>query len=91
MTKIFLAIALTFIAQTSFGAECKQGKSVRKVDIVYEAEGKKAPCSVKYTKEDGTEKTLFTAKAEEGYCEKKSAEFMEKMKTNGWVCESDAR
>ncbi|MBC7467221.1 MAG: hypothetical protein H7256_14620 [Bdellovibrio sp.] len=91
MNKLVLMTALTMISQVSFAAECKNGKSVRKVDIVYEAEGKKAPCSVKYTKEDGTEKTLFTAKAEEGYCEKKSTEFMDKMKTNGWVCESDAK
>jgi len=91
MKKIILAATLMTVAQVSFASECKQGKSVRKVDIVYEAEGKKAPCSVKYTKEDGSEKTLYTAKAEEGYCEKKSAEFMDKMKASGWVCESDAR
>ena len=91
MLKLTVIAALTLLSQISFADECKQGKSVRKVDIVYEAEGKKAPCSVKYTKEDASEKTLFTAKAEEGYCEKKASEFMAKLKTNGWECTSDAK
>lgn len=86
MKKLVLAAALTFVSQISFASVCKHGNAVRKVEVVYEVADKKTPCSVKYTKEDGTDKTLFSAKAEEGYCEKKSTEFMDKMKTMGWEC-----
>ncbi|MFZ3229507.1 MAG: hypothetical protein WA160_04830 [Pseudobdellovibrio sp.] len=86
MKKIILISTLTLLSQITFAVDCKKGQIVRKVEVNYEVEGKKAPCSVKYTKEDGTEKILFTAKAEEGYCEKKSANFIEKMKVLGFDC-----
>lgn len=86
MKNLLLSLVLFVISQVSSAVECKSGTTVRKVDIVYETEGKKVPCSVKYTKEDGIDKILFSAKAEEGYCEKKSEAFQQKLKTMGWDC-----
>lgn len=86
MKHLMLVVSLSLLSQASFAVDCKNGNTVRKVEVVYETEGKKVPCSVKYTKEDGSEKTLFTAKGEEGFCEKKSTEFMEKIKSMGWEC-----
>lgn len=67
---------------------CSMGDAKRTVRVAYEKEGVKVPCKVSYVRDvtSGEEKVLYSASAEEGYCEKKASEFAEKLKTTGWSC-----
>ena len=71
------------------GYSCSMNNLTRTVSVAYENAGAKVPCKVNYNKESeapGATQVLFSASAEEGYCEKKMEEFIEKLKTNGWSC-----
>jgi hypothetical protein len=66
---------------------CKQGKSERKVSLVYPEAGKKSPCEVHYLK--GTDdKIIFSAKNEAGFCEKHDDDFVAKLKGMAYSCEA---
>jgi hypothetical protein len=67
---------------------CAMDKAKRTVKVAYEKEGAKVPCKVNYVRDASAaeEKTIYSAAAEEGYCEKKASEFVEKLKSNGWTC-----
>lgn len=65
---------------------CQRGTLVRHISIDYAEEGMAVPCQVKYTREDGTEQSLWSAQNKEGYCEQKAAEFAEKQRDWGWDC-----
>ncbi|MBX3018082.1 MAG: hypothetical protein KF767_09345 [Bdellovibrionaceae bacterium] len=90
MLRLTLATILFLTANLAMAADgehlCKSGKLERKVNIVELEAGKKAPCEVKYTKENGEEKVLYSAKADESYCSTKAHEFMGKLKELGWEC-----
>lgn len=80
-----LASAMVFAAEGEH--KCTSGNAERKITIVYPEAGKKTPCEVKYLREGASEeKILFSAKNEEGYCDTKAHEFIEKLKGLGWQC-----
>jgi len=87
--KIFFSILITIgfcqvaLADTSY--VCTNGGMERKIEVVYLGT-EKVPCEVRYTK-DGNTEVLWTAQAEEGYCEAKAADFVGKQRGWGWVCE----
>lgn len=68
--------------------ECSMQKAKRKVLVAYEKEGSKVPCKVNYLRDASSTdaKVIFNATLEEGYCEKKASEFVEKLKSSGWTC-----
>ena len=66
--------------------ECSQHTSVRKIEIVYADKDKKVPCTVKYTKEDQSEKEVAAAKAQTGVCEDKAKALADKLTGMGWTC-----
>lgn len=68
------------------GIQCKNGKEVREILVKSLAPGKKVPCEVIYKKADG-EKVIYSAQAQEGYCEMKATEFSEKLAGLGFNCE----
>lgn len=84
-------LAVAFIA-TSFPVMalgptvCKMGKVERTIEIVYKTPGATVPCDVKYTKEGGEEKVIYSAQAKEGYCEEKATEFAGKLSERGFAC-----
>lgn len=90
MSRIIVSSILLLTANAGFAADgehvCKSGNLERKVTIVELEAGKKAPCEVKYVKENGEEKVLYSAKADESYCGTKAHEFMGKLKELGWEC-----
>jgi hypothetical protein len=89
MTCILLAAAfLSLPARAADGkTTCKKGGVERLVTIAYAEAGKKAPCEVKYKRDaEAEEKTIYQARAEEGFCEKKAQEFIEKLKGLGFEC-----
>ncbi|HRK07265.1 MAG TPA: hypothetical protein PLZ57_05810 [Pseudobdellovibrionaceae bacterium] len=66
---------------------CKSqsGQEVREIRIKSLESGKKVPCEVVYKKADG-EKVIYSAQAQEGYCEMKATEFSEKLTGLGFDC-----
>jgi hypothetical protein len=63
---------------------CTHGDAERRIEVVY-LEAGKVPCEVRYTRNGSTE-VLWNAQAEEGYCEARAAEFVEKQRGWGWEC-----
>jgi hypothetical protein len=63
---------------------CTHGDAERRIEVAYPEAGK-VPCEVRYTKNGATE-VLWNAHAEEGYCEARAAEFVEKQRGWGWEC-----
>lgn len=101
MKKYFPAVALLIISplaasQDSTGYQCALDEVTRRVEIYYET-GSTVPCEVQYFKDTempGEREVLWRAQNEEGYCEARAAEFVEKLRGMGWTCwaaaESDA-
>ena len=67
---------------------CSMSKLKRTVTVEYEKQDAKVPCKVNYVRDvdSGETKVLFSAAAEEGFCEKKAGEFVQKLKSGGWTC-----
>jgi hypothetical protein len=65
---------------------CKSGREIREIWIKSLTAGKKVPCEVVYKKADG-EMVIYSAQAQEGYCEMKATEFSEKLTGLGFLCE----
>lgn len=81
---ILFIICFSQVALADTTYVCTQGSMERKIEVVY-LEAGKVPCEVRYTK-DGETQVLWSAQAEEGYCEAKAAEFVEKQRGWGWEC-----
>ncbi len=75
-------------ATQSTAYACTMAKLKRTVTVSYEKQDAKVPCKVNYVRDadSGEAKVLFSAAAEEGFCEKKASEFVEKLKSGGWTC-----
>jgi hypothetical protein len=93
MKKYFPAAALMLFsplatAQDSTGYECALDEVTRRVEIFYET-GVTVPCEVHYyrdTEMPGERQVLWRARNEEGYCEARAAELVEKLRDLGWTC-----
>lgn len=81
------AISASALAGPSY--ICHHYDSTREIEVVYELDGQSVPCKVVYRKAEG-EQTLWTAQAEEGYCEDKAAAFAAKQEGWGWQCADNA-
>ncbi len=87
--KIFISILITIcfsqiaLADTTY--VCTNGGMERVIEVAYLDSGT-APCEVRYTK-DGITKILWNAEAEEGYCDFKAENFVEKHRNWGWQCD----
>lgn len=86
--KILLGVLFVLgFAQMAFANTtyvCTSGDMERRIEVVYLGTDT-VPCEVRYTK-NGTTEVLWSAQAEEGYCEAKAAEFVEKQRGWGWEC-----
>ena len=69
---------------------CAMNSAKRMVRVSYDKETGKAPCKVIYVRDAASaeEKVLYSATIEQGYCEKKAGDFVEKLKGSGWSCSS---
>ena len=68
--------------------ECSYGDLKRRVEILTEP-GVSVPCEVHYYKDTeapGDKQVLWSASSEEGYCERKTDEFIAKLEGWGWDC-----
>ena len=69
-------------------ATCTMGSLERSVAVHYDSPGAAVPCEVRYSKptEGAPEETLWRAENEEGYCEARYNEFIDKLRGFGWSC-----
>ncbi|MDJ0739602.1 MAG: hypothetical protein QNJ91_07780 [Gammaproteobacteria bacterium] len=70
---------------------CQKGDLTRQVLIVYPEKPALLPCEVFYSKptENVVPRALWQAANNEGYCERKAAEFVVKLESWGWRCGVD--
>jgi hypothetical protein len=76
------------LAQDDGKYQCSYGELQRRVEILTEP-GVTVPCEVHYYKDTeapGEKKVLWSADAQEGYCESKTAEFIANLESWGWDC-----
>lgn len=76
------------IAQDAGKYQCTHGDLVRRVEILTEP-GLTVPCEVHYYKDTeapGESQVLWSAQAQEGYCEAKAEEFVARLQGWGWSC-----
>ncbi|GAA6168858.1 hypothetical protein [Sessilibacter corallicola] len=70
--------------------QCELRGNVRRVEIQYAEDGQTVPCSVVYYKDTeapGSERVLWSANNQPGYCENQAQEFVLKLQTWGWECQ----
>ena len=69
---------------------CHRGELIRQVVVFYPEAPARLPCKVFYSKpeEDVLPRALWEAKNTHNYCERKAAEFIEKLSSSGWRCSS---
>jgi hypothetical protein len=70
---------------------CQYAKLTRQVIVFYPEAPARLPCKVFYSKpmENVLPRALWEAKNTQNYCERKAAEFIEKLSSSGWHCISD--
>lgn len=90
----FLAALLPGLAaaQAATSYQCTYGDLQRRVEILTEP-GVSVPCEVHYYKDTeapGEREVLWSASSEEGYCERKTEEFIGKLQGWGWSCSAGA-
>ena len=75
-------------AQGATNYQCSYGELQRRVEILTEP-GVTVPCEVHYYKDTeapGERQVLWSASSEEGYCERKTQEFIGQLLSWGWSC-----
>ena len=88
LSSICLLLPTALFAQDSSGYECSADELTRRVEVFYET-GVTVPCEVHYYKDTempGERQVLWRAQSEEGYCEARAAEFVERLRGMGWTC-----
>ena len=67
---------------------CQKDELTREVVVFYPEAPARLPCKVFYSKpnEDVLPRALWEAKNTQNYCERKAAEFIEKLSSSGWRC-----
>lgn len=76
------------LGQGADSYQCSYGELQRRVEILRET-GVDVPCEVHYHKDTeapGEPQVLWRATSEAGYCEKKTEEFIAKLRDWGWNC-----
>ena len=85
---ISMALPCLALGQDAGSYQCSFGELQRRVEILTEP-GVSVPCEVHYYKDTeapGEKTVLWSAQAQEGYCESKTEEFVAKLEGWGWDC-----
>jgi hypothetical protein len=93
MKRVLITIVLSIFPAVLFAQDqgryqCTIGELSRRVETLYET-GVTVPCEVHYYKDTempGERQVLWRAANEEGYCEARTAELIEKLRGMGWTC-----
>ena len=89
---VALAVPALVVAQDAGKYQCTHGDLVRRVEI-YTEPGVTVPCEVHYFKDTeapGESQVLWSAQAQEGYCESQTEAFVAKLEGWGWDCGAGA-
>ncbi|MCG7895347.1 MAG: hypothetical protein JAZ12_12920 [Candidatus Thiodiazotropha taylori] len=88
---VLLAPLLFPLASLADSWSCDYEHLTRSVVILYPNEPSRLPCKVYYAKpqENVIPRTLWEARNEEGYCQRKAEGFIEKLESWGWQCTLD--
>ncbi len=89
---VALAAPPLVVAQDAGKYQCTHGDLVRRVEI-YTEPGVTVPCEVHYYKDTeapGETQVLWSAQAQEGYCESQTEAFVAKLEGWGWSCSAAA-
>jgi hypothetical protein len=87
---LLLAFSIPASTLAADNYQCTNGDLVRRVEILYEP-GRAVPCEVQYYKDTeapDAPQVLWRAQNESGYCESKTAAFIEQLESQGWSCGS---
>jgi hypothetical protein len=90
LTTLLAAFSVPATALAADNYRCTNGDLVRRVEILYEP-GRAVPCEVQYYKDTeapGAPQVLWSAQNLSGYCESKTAAFIEQLESQGWTCGS---
>ena len=70
---------------------CQKAELTRQVVVFYPEAPARLPCKVFYSKpgQNVLPRVLWEAENTQNYCERKAAEFIEKLSSLGWRCSSD--
>jgi hypothetical protein len=82
---LLLSVLTAVMTQANIAYVCLNGDSERHIRVLYSYTEQKVPCEVVYEKTSGSQK-LWDAQNEEGYCEAKALELVEKQRNWGWDC-----
>ncbi len=85
---LVVGLPILSYAQDRDRYRCTKGDLTRRVEIIT-ATGVTVPCEVHYYKDiesPGERRVLWRAANEEGYCEARAADFVERLATTGWNC-----
>jgi hypothetical protein len=91
----FSVCLLVFLGLTSEASAsswtCQNDGLTRHVVVFYPHEPARLPCKVFYSKpqENVLPRALWEAQNTQNYCERKAAEFIDKLSSAGWRCSSD--
>lgn len=93
MKKILIVFGMTLFPLVLFAQDpgkyqCSLDELTRRIEILHEP-GVTVPCEVHYIKDTempGEVQVLWRASTEEGYCEAKAAELVQKLEGMGWTC-----
>ena len=91
---VFLLVFTGYCSEGSAGTwTCRQDGITRNVIVFYPDETARLPCKVYYGKpdENALPRVLWESVNTPDYCERKAAEFVEKLGAMGWRCRSDDR
>ena len=89
---VAFAVPALVVAQDAGKYQCTHGDLVRRVEI-YTEPGVTVPCEVHYFKDTeapGESQVLWSAQAQEGYCESQTEAFVAKLEGWGWSCAAGA-
>lgn len=89
LSVVALCVPGLCFAQSNQAYSCVNGSLERRVEIVYEQPHAPVPCEVQYSKlteQPGQMLTLWSATNQEGYCESKADEFLQRLQRWGWSC-----
>jgi|SRR5690554_3140648 len=88
---VFLLCALPMLAVGSenYRYLCLLDNEQREIEVAYLLPDQTVPCEVRYRKDHEAPEVLWRANNQEGFCEARAQELMEKQSNWGFACEGE--
>ncbi len=87
-TLSLVSLSNVTMANNNYGYKCQHGNEQRKIEVVYLQRESFLPCEVRYIKKHSNKK-LWGASYEKGYCEAEARKFMKIQEKWGWHCKKE--